>query len=181
MVRCVRASVAVLTIALGHSQAAAAQDVARSFSELRSVVRPDAPITVMDSRFNESKGRLVDLTPSTLTLRVGDRLQTLAEADVLRIRQPRRDSLKNGALWGAGVAASALTVSAILHREAGTDLSGAEWAQSIAVLTGLCTGMGIAIDALNDTDHVIYAPRRQTKVGFKLRGRGAQVSLVATF
>ena len=164
MARFVRALGAATAILLGQSQTIAAQDVAHSFSELRGVVRPDAPLTVMDSRYSERKGKLVELTPSTLTLRVDGLLLTFAEADILRIRQPRRDSLKSGALWGAGVAASVLTVSAILHHEAGTGLSGADWVQSIVVLTAMCTGTGIALDALNDTDQVIYAesPRRQT-------------------
>ena len=97
---------------------------------------------------------------------MGDRLLTFAEADIVRIRQPRRDPLTNGALWGAGVAASVLTVSAILHDEAGTGLSGAEWVQSIVVFTAMSTGTGIAIDALNDTDRVIYvaSPRQHTNV-----------------
>ena len=179
MARFVRAFGAATAMLLGHSQGVAAQDVAHSFSELRGVVRPDAPITVMDSVFSERKGKLVELTPSTLTLRVDGRLLTFAEADIVRIRQPRRDPLKNGALWGAGVAASVLTVSAILHHEAGTDLSGADWVRSTVVFTAMCTGTGIAIDALNDTDRVVYekSPRQQTNVyiGSALKGRGATV------
>jgi len=179
MARFVRAFGAATAMLLGHSQAVAAQDVAHSFSELRSAVRPDAPITVMDSLFSERKGTLVALTPSTLTLRVDGRLLTFAQADIVRIRQPRRDPLKNGALWGAGVAASVLTVSAILHHEAGTDLSGADWVQSIVVFTAMCTGTGVAIDALNDTDRVIYqeSPRQQANVsmGSALKGKGARV------
>ena len=183
MARFVRAFGAAAAMLLGHSQAVAAQDVAHSFSELRGVVRPDAPMTVMDGSFSETKGRLVDLTPSTLTLRVGDRLLTLAEADIVRIRQPRRDSLTSGALWGAGVAASVLTVSAILYHEAGTGPSGAEWVQSIVVFTAMCTGIGIGIDALNDTDHVIYSPRRQTNLrsGSALKGSGARVFVSLRF
>lgn len=72
-----------------------------------------------------------------------------------------------------------LTVSAILHHEAATGLSGADWTQSIVVFTAMCTGTGIAIDALNDTDQVIYegSPRHQANVhvGFALKGRGAGV------
>ena len=185
MARFVRAFGTATAILLGHSQAVAAQDVAHSFGELRGVVRPDAPITVIDSHFSERKGRLFELTLSTLTLRVGDRLLTFAEADIVRIRQPHRDPLKNGALWGAGVAASVLTVSAILHHEAGTGLSGAEWVQSVVVFTAMCTGTGIAIDALNHTDQVIYAqsPRQQTNVhvGSALKGRGARVSVSFRF
>lgn len=72
-----------------------------------------------------------------------------------------------------------LTVSAILHHEAATGLSGADWTQSIVVFTAMCIGTGIAIDALNDTDQVIYegSPRHQANVhvGFALKGRGAGV------
>lgn len=179
MARFVRALGVATAMVLGHSQAVAAQDVAHSLGELRGVVRSEAPVTVIDGLFFERKGRLVELTPSTLTLRVGDRLLTFAEADIVRIRQSRRDPLKNGALWGAGVAASVLTVSAIIHHEAGTDLSGADWVQSIVVFTAMCTGTGIAIDALNDTDQVIYeaSPRQQPNVdvGSGLKGRGARV------
>ena len=179
MARFVRAFGAATAMLLGYSQAVAAQDAAHSFSELRGVVRPNAPITVIDGLFSESKGKLVELTTSTLTLRVDGRLLTFAEADIVRIRQPRRDSLKNGALWGVGVAASVLTVSAILHHEAGTGLSGAEWAQSIVTFTAMCTGTGIAIDALNDTTRVIYEklPRQQANVyiGSALQGRDARL------
>ncbi len=179
MARFVRAFGAATAMLLGSSQAVAAQDPAHSFSELRGVVLPDATITVMDSRLSERNGKLVELTPSTLTLRVDGRLLTFAEADIVRIRQPRRDSLMNGALWGAGVAASVLAVSAILHHEAGTDLSGADWVQSIVGFTAVCTGTGIAIDTLNATDRVIYeeSPRQQTNVhvGAAVKGRGARV------
>ena len=185
MARFVRAVGVTTVMLLGHSQAVAAQDVVHSFSDLRGVVRPTAPITVMDSFFSERKGKLVELTPSTLTLRVDDRLLTFAEADIVRIRQPRRDPLTNGALWGAGVAASVLTVSAILHHEAGTGLSGAEWVQSIVVFTAMSTGTGIAIDALNDTERVIYAasPRQQTNVYSRSapKVRGARMLLSFRF
>ena len=68
MARFVHACGVATALLLGHSPAVAAQDVAHSFSELRGIVRPDAPITVMDSLFSKRKGKLVELTPSTLTL-----------------------------------------------------------------------------------------------------------------
>jgi hypothetical protein len=53
-----RAFGAATAMLLGHSLAVAAQDVAHSFSELRGVVRPDAPITLMDRLFpKEGKAR----------------------------------------------------------------------------------------------------------------------------
>jgi hypothetical protein len=168
-----------------QSQAVAAQDVAYSFGELRGVVRPDVPVTVMDNRFSERKGRIAELTPSMLTLEVDGRLLTFAEGDVARIRQQRRDSLSNGALWGAGVAASVLTVAGILHHQAGTGVTSAEWMQSILVFTGMCTGIGIGIDALNDADQVIYRylPRQQTSVspGSAIQSRGARAFISFQF
>ena len=57
MARFVRVLGVATALLPGHSQAAGAQVVAGSFTELRGVVRPDTPITVMDSRFFGEEGQ----------------------------------------------------------------------------------------------------------------------------
>src|SRR5262245_6521918 len=74
-----------------------------SFQQLQLLVRPGDNIYVTDSMGQTTKGRIADLSPSSLGLVVKGVRRDLLQADVREIRQWRSDSLKNGALIGAGV------------------------------------------------------------------------------
>ena len=71
-------------------------------------------IRVTDGAGRELQGRLIDLSPSTLSLRTAGVRHDLQEADVAVIRRRQRDGLGNGALVGflSGAAVSAAPTSA---------------------------------------------------------------------
>ena len=67
-----------------------------------------------DGAGRDWQGRLIDLSPSTLSLRIAGVRHDLQEADVAVIRRRQRDGLGNGALVGflSGAAVSAALTSA---------------------------------------------------------------------
>ena len=91
-----------LTMVLGPL-GAAAQEVARSLDELRRsgiLTRGDA-VYVTDDTGRRMKGRIGDLTSTSLVVTDGHETWALADIAVRTIE--RQDSLKNGILIGMGV------------------------------------------------------------------------------
>jgi hypothetical protein len=90
-----------------------AQVVATSFEELRALVKAGDTIYVTDASGRRTKGRLGELSASSLELLVRkagpDGRETLvpqarlSEGDVRQILLERRDSLRNGTLIGLAV------------------------------------------------------------------------------
>ena len=74
---------------------------------LEEVLVPGATVWITDSSGREEKTRIVGVSGDTLTTEWGDRMRHLRTEDVRRVRVRRSDSLLNGALIGAGVAAGA--------------------------------------------------------------------------
>jgi hypothetical protein len=100
-------SVAILCAALlaFSAASASAQSINRSFAELQKQVNVGQSVTVTDAGGNKVAGRIVDLSPGSLTLLVDRQPRTFAETQVQRVQQRRFDSLANGTLIGAGVGA----------------------------------------------------------------------------
>src|SRR5213594_4084222 len=107
-----------------------AQEVATSFEQLRSLLKPGDTIQVTDAQGRKTTGKLGELATSSLQLLVRktgfdgrDSLipQTrLSERDVRKITFERRDSLLNGAL--IGLAAGAVPgILFIAGRSGGSD------------------------------------------------------------
>lgn len=134
---------------------AEAQTVA-SFDRLALVVNQGDHVTLTDSSGRALRGRILDLSPSTLALSVNGVRQEVLGAEVATIRRPRRDPLKNGAvtgfLSGAGIAAGLLL---------GSRCADARVALYVGSLFGAAgAGIGAGVDALIQGEHVIYtAPR----------------------
>jgi hypothetical protein len=139
---------------------AGAQVVATSFEELKAVVKPGDTIDVTDASGKKIKGRLGELSASSLELLVRktgpDGRDTfvpqarLSERDVQQIRLERRDSLWNGAL--IGFAPGAAIGMGILFGGAGCDCYTIASRAPIAFGTMLFAGgigavIGVAIDA----------------------------------
>jgi hypothetical protein len=72
---------------------------ARSFADLQQRVRPGHTIYVIDTTGTETRAKVVEVTPTALSIDVAGNLQRLEEA---RVRQVQRygDSLWNGTLIG---------------------------------------------------------------------------------
>ena len=139
---------------------ASAQVVATSFGELQTLVKTGDTIDVTDASGRKTKGRLGELSASSLELLVRktgpDGRETfvpqarLSERDVRQIQLEKRDSVWNGTLIGAapGTAIGVL----ILFFGAGCDCYTVESRAPIALGTMLFAGgigaaIGAAIDA----------------------------------
>jgi hypothetical protein len=136
---------------------AAAQDtpVAHTFEQLQILVQPSDTLTVTDDAGRQLRGRLLELSRTTLVLEVyGERTELTPDA-VRTIKQRRSDSLRNGALWGL-VAGAAYGATAVAMTGAEDESLGETMALAALVFGGVGTGAGVGIDALIRTNQVIY-------------------------
>jgi len=129
---------------------ARAQELARSFEDLRQTLKVGQRVVVTDESGQKSKGRVDELSTSSFT--VGPR--TFTEATVTEIRLP--DPLWNGALIGAVVGAGLATWDYMI------DPSEPGNAAIFSVAIGLGTAFGAGIDALTTRGgkRLLAAPRQ---------------------
>lgn len=133
---------------------ASGQESATSFTELRLLVRPGERVTVVDTTGREATGRISELLPSSITLLVDRQPRAWQEDQVSLIRQRRRDSLGNGALWGLAIGAGLATALVIAEPPNEDDVG---WALlAIGVYGAMGTGVGVGVDALITRRQVIY-------------------------
>jgi hypothetical protein len=132
---------AALLASLAASPAAAQE--ADSFEEIRLSNLPT--VYAVDQSDRETKGRLVRLTPSSITLLVGGAERTF-EATTLKRLEKKGDSLRNGALTGA-VIGTLLTIAAVSEScPPGKSCAGLRTLYAVASIGGW-TALGTAIDA----------------------------------
>ena len=142
---------------------ASAQAVATSFEEMRALVKPGDTIDVTDANGRRTRGRLGELSGSSLELLVRktgpDGRETfvpqarLSEPDVQQVRLDRRDSLWSGTL--IGLAPGAAGAAFVLFVGAGCDCYTVESRAPLALVTlAFAGGIGAAIGA--GIDAVIY-------------------------
>jgi len=155
------------------------QVVATSFEELQSLVKPGDSIEVTEASGRKTKGRLGDLSASSLDLlarQTGpDGRETfvpqtrLGERDVQQIRLERRDSLWNGTL--IGFAPGAAIGVFMLFFGAGCDCYTIESRAPIALGTilfagGIGAATGAAIDrSMIDRKTVYFQPPTRRSSG----------------
>ena len=140
----------------GRSQAIA-QEVAASFDELRFKVKAgDTVYITEDSGKSEQKGRILDLSASSVAVSIGGVRRDLVESNLSRIRQRLPDSRKNGALIGfLGGAAANTALAKTLESPSGS-CSGGCIAGTVLVGGGLGALAGLGIDALIQGKKDIY-------------------------
>lgn len=140
----------------GRSQAIA-QEVAASFDELRFKVKAgDTVYITEDSGKSEQKGRILDLSASSVAVSIGGVRRDLVESNLSRIRQRLPDSRKNGALIGFLVGAAANTALAKTLESPSGSCSGGCIAGTVLVGGGLGALAGLGIDALIQGKKDIY-------------------------
>jgi hypothetical protein len=116
----------------------------------------------------ELRGCLLNIGPETLSMLVDNRRVDLPLTDVLRIDR-RGDSLKNGALIGAGVFAALCALGCY----AGTRNAG-EATAALVIDTALGAAIGASIDAMHSGRTAIYrkgAESTARQIGVALRVR----------
>lgn len=149
---------ALCLILLAAPSLAQAQEVATSFEQLKGLVKNGDSVTVTDPTGGQVKGKIADLSPSSLALLVSGRRRELTEGDVTMIRQRRNDPLTNGALWG-GLVGAAIGFGTV----AAMTCDGCSWEPASfplligALFGGMGAGVGVGIDALVRGQQVIYS------------------------
>jgi hypothetical protein len=122
-------------------------------TELESALLPGTTAWITESSGHEYKATILNVSGHIVTVTAGRQTRSLSTADVRRVRVRQSDSLMNGALIGAGSAvASGLWFCTLMESwENCRDDSG-----SIAAITALGAGIGVAIDALLRDRRTLY-------------------------
>ena len=134
-------------------QTATAQE-ARSFEQLQLLVKPGDRIFVTDAAGTVTEGRVAGLSNSTLSLKSKVSTKDWTEAEAFKIRQWRRDSLKNGALIGTGVGLGLGVLGAVIF--CSEFRCGGEAVAVVAFYTGVGAGIGVGVDALIPSKQVVF-------------------------
>ena len=145
-----------------------AQELAGSFDQLRVLVKTGDKVRVTDSRGQDVRGSIADVSSSSLALTVGGSRRTFLEADIAAIHQRRNDSLANGAKWGFVIGAG-LGVLGGITIASEYDEGGAVFIPILGLVYGaMGAGAGAGIDAMHRGEQPIYAARRaSTKVALR--------------
>lgn len=151
-------TVAAFVIALGFMffgllEAHAQQ--ATSFEQLQLLVKPGDTVTVTESTGQLSKGKIAELTRSSLRLVVGGVVRDIAATDVSEVKQRRSDPLGNGARNGAIAGAAFGTFSAFFG-DCPRGSCGGQRVAIVGVMGAFGAGLGVGVDALIIRTKVVY-------------------------
>ncbi len=152
-----RCAALLLTLAVGVPVTGQAQEVASSLDELRELVKVGDDVTVTGLQGRQTQGRIVAISSSSLGLIVGGVRTDFSEDDLDTVS--RRDSRRNGTLWGLGVGGVlGAWLDLGLVKEYGREDIGI--GQSVAFIVeaaGVGAGIGFALDALIKGRQLIYS------------------------
>jgi len=118
-----------------------AQEPVKTFEQLNTRLRVGDKIIVTDTQGREHEGKILDISPSALTLD-RDAGHKLAGSDVQLVQERQRDSLKNGALIGL---ASGLAVGAVAAADCASGDCEFSPAAVFLIAGGVYGGIGAAI------------------------------------
>jgi len=126
------------------------------FAELSGRVKPGDSVSITGADGRRTKGRVTELTASSLTLRVNDERRTFPEATVRKIVV--EDSLLNGALIGfaAGFVPGAVLFPYMPDSEGSGILIGG------ALFAGAGAAIGLVIDGLFHRSITVSPPHGAT-------------------
>lgn len=149
----------VLAAAVATASPSEAQTV-ESFDRLALLVNQGDHIEVTIRGGRQLRGRLIDLSPASLSLLIDDRLRDLDETEVavVRLRQP--DSLKNGAIVGSIVGA---VVAGVLMADEGPGSYPGVYTLVMSLFGAAGAGIGIGFDAGYVRSQVVYTARRPAR------------------
>lgn len=136
---------------------AEAQAVATSFDQLAVVVKPGDKVSVVDNAGSETEGRVGSVSRDALSIVTKAGPRVLGQADVVRVRQRRSDSLVNGMIIGA-IAGTAYfaTAAALLKDSDGGDVIVSTAIVGGVLFAGAGAAAGAGVDALIARRQVIY-------------------------
>ncbi|HEY1306411.1 MAG TPA: hypothetical protein VGF24_22810 [Vicinamibacterales bacterium] len=126
-----------------------AQPTTTSFDQLRFILEVGEKITVDTATGERTKGRVLDVSASSVGLRVKGQRRELHEIDVVRIVARRRDSVVDSALVGGIPPAVVAAGFASVEGKGVATLAGLLWG-------GMGAGLGAGVDALFKRRDVVY-------------------------
>src|SRR5262249_32175539 len=139
-----------LTVLLGAfvlvlAQVAQAQEIASSFDQLRVLVKPGDTLTLTDEGGKEFKGRLLELSSTSLAVLTGNQRRELTVDEIQRITRPQHGDAGAGAMWGAGVGAGFGVLVIAMNSPSGRCYDCAQWMLfSGLTFGGIGAGLGAA-------------------------------------
>jgi hypothetical protein len=164
---CVPATLFVaITFSISKPPLAQAQD-ASSLEQLQKTVQLGDTLLVTDKSGKLIKGKVEQVSGTSLGLKAGGRRLDFAEADIVEIKKQRGDSLANGALIGAlAVGAPVLVLAAATSDPNDICCSGADAALVGAAFAGVGAGVGALVDALHKHKETVYSSARNQTARF---------------
>jgi len=196
----------ILTVLVGSSVAASAQEPVRSFEELNTRLKVGDTVWVTDALGRETKGTVLGVTPGELVLD-GGRSRTFGPADVRAVRERAGRSLGKATLWGTVAGAGTGLVLAVAVRGEFAGYCTPEEAAAgcfpppgakppidwwlVPVYAGVGAGVGALVGALlpgrqrdvylAPRDSARGAPRAQLRVAPILAPRRTAVAVLLSF
>ena len=156
LLRYVAVAVVLMAVAAGSVSAGQKQTPARAGEEV---------VVTQSSSGEELRGRIVELSPSSLALLVDGRRVEVPVDNVLRI-DVRNDSLKNGAIIGGAIMGGLGVLSC-----AGFAETAEQCASAIIFNTGFGVLLGTGIDALHKGRTPIYIKAGKSETSLQVRLR----------
>ena len=153
----------VLTSFPGWAQTA---PPAATLQELGEHVGSGVTLTVTDAAGRRVTGKLVEITPTHLTVRANGSERTFTPDILAEVRRRERDSFLNGALIGGAVGAIPLIiiVSSNWCSDEGPNCGSADTTAMLYLAAGV--GAGIGVDGLIAKSTLVY---RRPAVGVDLK------------
>lgn len=182
----VRTALAVGLWLLGFGLADAEAQQATSFEQLQLLVKAGDTVSVTAFSGQVIKGKVAELSPSSIRLVSNDVAHDLAEADVSEIKQRRADSLGNGnGARNGAITGAVFGVRGALIGDCPSDSCAGDGVGVAGVMTALGTGIGVGIDALIVRTQVVYRSRGRSSTRFNitplLQGGNKGISLSVSF
>jgi len=105
-------------------------------------------VWVTDAGGREIKGRLASFAPDAISVDAGGATQEFQAARVSTIRTQRKDPLRNGVLWGAGLGFVLGALSCGANPQCAGDEAGAGMAAGLGIVgAAAVAAIGAAVDA----------------------------------
>ena len=143
---------------------APARDV-EVFETLPKRVKPGATVYVSDAASGEIEGRLIRVSPASVTVLVQGTEREFLKDDLRQVAR-RGDSVKNGALIGMGVVGAWAVIGALVTEDVETnDIDDPGVAMALVVypmVFGMGAGIGALIDAATKGRTVVYRSEQRT-------------------
>ena len=140
----------VLRLAVVVVAGCAARTPARSFGDLQERLKRGTTVYVIDGTGTETRGQIIDVSPSALTLAI-DGVQRRMEQDTVRELQTYGDPLWNGLFIGMAVATPAMLIADPTYQPCPNNVqmrcANSHVGQRILAI-GMAGGIGAGIDAL---------------------------------